>query len=126
MDAALGAGDAGERILRQLIQDDELPYVAIGFLDDDFGPPPGSKRDVDYKQKHYPVTFPLAAHVIVKGDDMAPIYKWLTQAKYSKYKDTEVKWDFQKYLINEKGVLVAEFDPKVSMTTPAVVAEIEK
>ncbi len=100
--------------------------VVIGFLDDDYGPPPGSKREVDYSTKNYHVTFPLAARVIVKGSEMTPIYKWLTQSRYNKYKDTEVKWDFQKYLINEKGVLVAEFDPKVKMTTPEVVAAIEK
>ncbi len=100
--------------------------VVVAFLDKDYGPPPGSKKDVDYSKKNYHVTFPLAAKVVVNGDNPAPIYKWLLQSKYNKYKDTEIKWDFQKYLINEKGELVAEFDPKIRVTSQAVIDAIEK
>ncbi len=100
--------------------------VVVAFLDDDYGPPPGSKKEVDYSKKNYHVTFPMAAKVVVNGNDPAPIYKWLLNSKYSKYKDTEIKWDFQKYLVNEKGQLVAEFDPKIRVTSPAIIEAIEK
>ncbi len=100
--------------------------VVVGFLDDDYGPPPGSKREVDYSKKNYHVTFPLAAKVVVNGSDPAPIYKWLLNSKYSKYKDTQIKWDFQKYLVDEKGQLVGEFDPKIRVNSPAVIEAIEK
>ena len=103
--------------------------VVVGFLIQDFATPPGSKRDVSHLDpKNYKVTFPLAALTQVKGsgDDKAPIYQWLTEAKYNKLKDTEIKWDFQKYLINEKGELVAEFDPKIRVTNQAIIDAIEK
>ena len=101
--------------------------VIVGILDDDFGAPPGSKNKIkEFAKDNYNVTFPLGAKVLVKGPNRAPIYKWLTDMQYNKLKDTEIKWDFQKYLINEKGELVAVFDPKVKVTDPQVVAAIEK
>ncbi len=101
--------------------------VIVGFLAVDFATPPGSKKDVsNLNPKNYNVTFPLASIVAVKGDDRAPIYKWLTDIQYNKLKDTEIKWDFQKYLIDETGNLVAEFDPKVRVTNPKIIEAIEK
>lgn len=101
--------------------------VIIGFPVDDFGQEPGSNRQLEYfREKHYDVTFPLAAKSSVRGQTMAPVYQWLTQKKYNKLKDTEVKWDFQRYLINEKGELVAVFDPKVKTNDPAIIAAIEQ
>jgi len=100
--------------------------VVIGFLTEDFLTEPGSKKNMPITDKVYKVTFPLAEKVLVRGENMAPIYKWLTQQKYNKLKDTEVKWDFQKYLIDENGKLVAEFDPKVQATSAAVSVAIER
>ena len=57
---------------------------------------------------------------------MAPIYHWLTEKKYNNLKDSEVKWNFQKYLIDEKGNLVAVFDPRTKPMSPEIVAAIEK
>lgn len=101
--------------------------VVIGFLADDFAIAPGTKiRNVDYRKMHYNVSFPLAAKVLVKGKDKAPIYKWLTDKQYNELKDSEVKWDFQKYLVDENGHLVAVFDPKVRTTDPRIITAIEK
>ena len=99
--------------------------VIIGFLDDNFGTPPGSKKDANPVRRDYNVSFPLAAKVMVRGENMAPVYKWLTNQKYNKLKDNEVKWDFQKYLINEQGSLVAIFDPKLRPNDPKMIAAIE-
>jgi glutathione peroxidase len=66
----------------------------------------------------------MAAKISVKGDDMAPIYHWLTEKKYNGYQDSEVKWNFQKYLIDEKGHLIAVFDPKTLPYDPKVIAAI--
>jgi glutathione peroxidase len=57
----------------------------------------------------------MAEKITVKGDEKAPIYRWLTEKKYNRYKDSDVKWNFQKYLINEQGKLVAVFS---SLVTP--------
>jgi len=112
--------------LEALYQKYKGKMVIVGFLDDDFGPPPGSKKDVNYAKKNYRVTFPMAAHVIVNGKDPAPIYKWLLNKKYNKYKDTQIKWDFQKYLINENGELYADFEPNTHVTAQEVIDAIEK
>jgi len=98
--------------------------VIVGFLTEDFGIQPGSKR-LEYKPKTYAVSFPIAEKVQVKGPDMAPVFKWLTDKQYNHYKNTNIKWNFQKYLIDEEGRLVAVFDPKVRVTDPKIIAAFE-
>jgi len=103
--------------------------VVVGFLSVDYLKPPHAHGKVDFSARdvsEYKVTFPLAAQVVVAGPNISPVYKWLTDVNYNKYKDTEIKWDFQKYLINENGELVAEFDPKIKVTDPGVIQEIEQ
>lgn len=102
--------------------------VIVGFPANDFGQQePGSNKDIaEFCQKNYSVTFPMASKITVKGDDKAPIYVWLTSKKYNNLKDSEVKWNFQKYLINEKGELVAVFPPGMKPSNPEIVAAIEK
>ncbi len=115
--------------LEALSQKYKGKLVVIGCPIADFATPPGSRKDVSHLDPaNYKVTFPLSSVVSVRGkeDKKAPVYQWLTEAKYNNYKDTEVKWDFQKYLINEKGELVAEFDPKVRVTNSRVISAIER
>lgn len=102
--------------------------VIVGFPANDFGAQePGSDREIaEFCQKNYSVSFPMATKITVKGDDMAPIYKWLTDKKYNGLKDSEVRWNFQKYLLNEKGELIAVFDPKIKPMSPEIIAAIEK
>ncbi len=85
--------------------------VIIGFPANNFGAQePGTNGEIaEFCKKNYGVSFPMAAKISVKGDDMAPIYKWLTQKQLNGFQDSEVKWNFQKYLINEKGELVHVF-----------------
>lgn len=100
--------------------------VVIGFLADEFGIAPGSKqRHADYRTD-YNVSFPMTSKTQIRGANMSPVFKWLTSKQYNKLKDSEVKWNFQKYLINEQGELVAVFDPKVRPANAAIIAEIEK
>lgn len=98
--------------------------VVIAFLDEDFGPPPGYSKAHSSTGKHYDVSFPVASKVFVKGDKMTPIYHWLTEKKYNNLKDTEVKWDFQKYLIGEDGKLISVFSSKLKANSPEVLAAI--
>ena len=101
--------------------------VIIGFPANDFGKQePGTNQEIEaFCKKNYGVTFPMAAKITVKGDEKAPIYVWLTEQKYNKLKDSEVKWNFQKYLINEKGELIAVFPHKMKPTDPEIIAAIE-
>ena len=100
--------------------------VVIGFLAIDFLKRPGTEDFSPRDRSKYKVSFPLCAQVMLAGPNMAPIYKWLTDVNYNHYKNTEIKWDFQKYLINENGELIAEFDPKIRVTDPKVIEAIEK
>ena len=82
--------------------------VIIGFPANNFAnQEPGSATDIrKFCTENYGVTFPMMEKISVKGDDMAPLYKWLTSKDKNGVMDSEVKWNFQKYLIDENGKLV--------------------
>jgi len=82
--------------------------VIIGFPANNFASQePGTAADIrKFCTENYGVTFPMMEKISVKGDDMAPLYKWLTSKAKNGVMDSEVKWNFQKYLIDEKGNLV--------------------
>jgi glutathione peroxidase len=64
--------------------------------------------------------------ISVKGNDIAPIYQWLTSKEKNGKMDSEVDWNFQKYLIDEKGQLVSVFKSKVKPDSEEIIAFIEK
>lgn len=90
--------------------------VIIGFPANNFGgQEPGSDKEIKlFCSKNYAVTFPMMSKISVKGSDMAPIYKWLTEKAENGVKDVPVTWNFQKFLIDEKGKWVASVAPKTS------------
>jgi glutathione peroxidase len=102
--------------------------VIVGFPANNFGAQePGSNSEIKtFCTQNYGVTFPMAAKVAVKGDNITPIYLWLTKKKYNGKMDTEVKWNFQKYLINENGELMQMFPSSLSPEDPLLQALIEK
>lgn len=91
-------------------------FVIVGFPANNFGAQePGSNKEIaSFCKKNYGVTFPMMSKISVKGDDQAPIYKYLTSKELNGVMDSEVKWNFQKYLIDEKGVLVKVYPSKTS------------
>ena len=102
--------------------------VIVGFPANDFmGQEPGTNKEIaEFCKKNYGVTFPMAAKISVVGKDMAPIYQWLTMKKYNNYEDTKVKWNFQKYLLNEQGQLIAMFSHKTKPKSEEIIQAIEK
>lgn len=91
--------------------------VIVGFPANNFGgQEPGSNDEISsFCKKNYGVTFPMAAKVSVKGEDAAPLFKYLTEeAKKLGNPDPVVKWNFTKFLIDEKGKLVKVFPSKVN------------
>lgn len=96
--------------------------VIVGFPANNFAEQePGTKEDIaSFCQKNYGVSFPMMDKVSVKGADMSPVYKFLTQKSKNGLEDSEVQWNFQKYLINEKGELVKVISPKTLVTDPEV------
>ena len=101
--------------LEKLYKEHGNKLVIVGFPANNFGgQEPGSNSDIkEFCTKNYGVTFPMAEKVSVKGDDIAPIYKWLTNKKENGVLDADIKWNFTKFLLDENGVLVAKFDSKV-------------
>lgn len=83
-------------------------FVIIGFPANNFGrQEPGSNDEIkEFCTKNYGVTFQMMEKIDVKGDDMHAVYKWLTSKELNGKMDSSVKWNFQKYLIDEKGNLV--------------------
>jgi len=102
-------------------------FVIIGFPANNFAKQePGTNEEIaSFCQLNYGVTFPMMDKISVKGDDMAPIYQFLTQKDKNGVEDTEVKWNFQKYLINEKGELVKVYYSKTVPTDPEIVSWIK-
>ncbi|WP_114790094.1 glutathione peroxidase [Niabella yanshanensis] len=88
--------------------------VIVGFPANNFkGQEPGSNEEIsEFCQKNYGVTFPMASKVSVSGDDVAPIYKYLSEEAQKKGLENPLTWNFGKFLINEKGELIATFSPK--------------
>ena len=89
----------------------------VGFPCNDFGgQEPGSEAEIEkFCVFNYGVTFPLTEKVSVVGDDPHPIYKWLRTESQNGVESSEVAWNFQKYLLNEKGEYVKMVGPQ---TTP--------
>ena len=76
---------------------------------------PGTNDEIkEFCTKNYGVTFPMMSKISVKGDDMHPLYKWLTTKSINGVMDSEVGWNFQKYLIDESGNLVDMVKPRES------------
>jgi len=82
--------------------------VIIGFPANNFmNQEPGTAEEIrEFCNTKYEVTFPLMEKISVKGNDMHPLYQWLTSKEKNGVMDSSVKWNFQKYLIDENGKLV--------------------
>lgn len=102
--------------------------VIIGFPANNFGKQePGSNEEIaEFCTKNYGVTFPMMSKISVKGDDMDPLYQWLTSKSQNGVMDSEVTWNFQKYLIDEKGSLVDMVAPKVKPDDDKILSWIKK
>ncbi len=100
--------------------------VIIGFPANNFGgQEPGTNTEIKaFCEKNYGVSFPMAAKVSVKGDDMAPIYKWLTHKEANGVLDAEIRWNFNKFLIDENGKMVAYFPSKVTPMSEEIVSKL--
>lgn len=102
-------------------------FVIVAFPANNFmGQEPGSDDEIkSFCSAKYDVTFPLMSKISVKGDDIVPLYKWLTQKKENGKFDAKVKWNFQKFMIDENGNLVDYVDPQVAPDTEKIVKWIE-
>ena len=96
-----------------------LAFPANNFL----GQEPGSNAEIQsFCELKYRTTFPLFAKIDVKGENIAPLYDWLTHDSGFK---GDIPWNFTKFLVARNGTVVGRFDPKVDPLDPTVVARVE-
>lgn len=102
-------------------------FVIIGFPANNFmKQEPGTSNEIrEFCTKNYGVTFPMMEKISVKGKEMAPIYQWLTQKEKNGFEDSSVKWNFQKYLIDEKGKLVNVISPRTKPNDDEIITWIK-
>jgi len=89
-------------------------FEIVGFPANNFlSQEPGTDSEIrEFCTKNYGVSFPMMSKISVKGKDIHPLYLWLTKKDYNGVMDSDVKWNFQKYLIDENGHLVKVISPK--------------
>ncbi len=102
-------------------------FVIIGFPANNFGSQePGTNKEIaEFCTLNYGVTFPMMEKISVKGSDQNPLYTWLTTASLNGKMDSEVTWNFQKYLIDENGNLVDVVAPKTQPDSEKIINWIE-
>lgn len=103
-------------------------FVILGFPANNFlNQEPGTNEAImEFCRLNYGVTFQMMSKISVKGDDMHPVYKWLTLKEENGVMDSEVRWNFQKYLVSEKGRLVSVVRPKEDPLSDEIVGWIEE
>jgi len=103
-------------------------FYVLGFPANNFGSQePGTAAEIkEFCTSKYKVTFPMFAKISVKGEDQDPLYSYLTSKETNPEFGGEIKWNFNKFLIDRKGKVVARFEPKQKPDSPEVVAAIEK
>ena len=96
--------------------------VVIGCPSNQFGQQePGTHQEIiEFCKRNYGVTFLMTEKIKVKGDNIHPIYNWLTSSELNGVFDSSVKWNFQKYFINKKGHLVDYFYSTTDPLSPKI------
>jgi len=102
-------------------------FVVVGFPANDFKKQePGTNAEIaEFCKENYGVTFPMMAKIHVRGEEIHPVYQFLTQKSKNGYMDSKVGWNFQKYLIDTHGKLVRIFAPKIKPEDPNIIEWIE-
>ncbi|MDB5234087.1 MAG: glutathione peroxidase [Hymenobacter sp.] len=101
--------------------------AVLGFPSNSFNQELASNAEVaTFCEKNYGVTFPLFETVAVKGDDAAPLYKYLSDKSKNGAVSDAPTWNFCKYLVDEKGHVVKFYNSKVTPLSPELVADITK
>lgn len=102
--------------------------VIVGIPANNFGAQePGSNQEIKtFCTSKYHVTFPMLAKVSVKGDDMTPLYQFLTDKSANPQTGGEIQWNFTKFLIGPDGHVKTRFEPEVTPDSPQVTTAIEK
>lgn len=101
-------------------------FAVLGFPANNFGgQEPGTDQQIKkFCTVNYDVTFPMFSKVSVKGDDQHPLFKYLTSAQNPDFTG-EIKWNFEKFLINKSGKLIHRFRSDVTPESNKILKAIE-
>ncbi|MEI7471878.1 MAG: glutathione peroxidase [Chitinophagaceae bacterium] len=112
--------------LQQLYDQYKDKLVIVGFPANNFGAQePGSNATIkEFCKSNYGVSFPMAAKISVKGEDQAPIYKWLCNRSENGVMDASMKWNFNKFLLNEEGELLYYFESGVEPMSTTITSKL--
>jgi glutathione peroxidase len=100
--------------------------VIIGFPANNFGAQePGTNEQIsEFCKTNYGITFPVMQKVSVKGEDISPLFQWLTTENNPDFTG-DIKWNFEKFLLDENGKLIHRFRSKVTPFSPEIISAIE-
>lgn len=103
-------------------------FVIVGIPANNFGSQePGTNAEIKtFCKTKYSVTFPMMSKVSVKGDDITPLYQFLTDKAANPQTGGEIQWNFTKFLIGPDGRVITRFEPAVTPDSPEVTGAIEK
>lgn len=111
--------------LEKLYEQYKSKLVVIGFPANNFGwQEPGTNDSIAaFCKKNYGVTFPMAAKISVKGDSIEPVFKWLIQQPNPDFTG-DIKWNFEKFLIDENGKLIHRFRSKIKPGSEEILSNL--
>lgn len=103
-------------------------FVILGFPANNFmGQEPGTDEEIKtFCSTKYNVTFPIFSKISVKGDDIHPLYKFLTSKDTNPEFGGDIKWNFNKFLVDKQGKIIGRFEPGIKPESDQVIAAIEK
>jgi glutathione peroxidase len=103
-------------------------FVILGFPANNFmAQEPGTDEEIKtFCSAKYSVTFPIFSKISVKGDDIHPLYKYLTSKETNPEFGGDIKWNFSKFLVDKSGKIIARFEPKITPESDPVIQAIEK
>ena len=114
--------------LEKLFQKFGDKLVVIGLPCNQFGgQEPGQAKEIkQFCKENYGVTFPISEKINVKGENIHPIYSWLTIKDKNGKINSKVKWNFQKYLVGKRGELINYFYSTTSPLSKKIISEINQ
>jgi glutathione peroxidase len=102
-------------------------FVILGFPANNFmGQEPGTEKEIkEFCQLKYNVSFPMFAKLSVKGEDQHPFYTFLTNKQSNPGFDGDITWNFEKFLADKHGKIIARFPPKTVPSDPKIAEAID-
>lgn len=103
-------------------------FVILGFPANNFGAQePGTNSEIkEFCSVNYGVSFPMFAKISVKGDDLHPLYRFLTSESTNPQFGGEIKWNFTKFLVDRQGQIIDRFEPRIKPDSPEMISAIER